>query len=124
MSGSNVNVVSSQSSPANCQAKALTYVAQLAAFAEDQLDMRQFILNGNFTTPQAVYIDNSANGAVFTLFISAVNMEITIQANSQGYFPIPVVSQAEVFDFFSSGGVNVTVVFFNVAMPVGVWKSV
>jgi hypothetical protein len=119
--GLSAQSITNQSFPIGCDGKIVTYVAQLASAATDTLDLRNFIQNGQFTTPQAVLIDNIANTADVSLTLQITNVKITMRAGRQGWIPIPVIPGTEVFTFASSGGVNVPFFFVNIPMPLGVW---
>lgn len=114
--------VSNQAQPAANIGKTLPYTAKLASATTDQLDLTNAQALGTIDQIQTVYIDNSGNASPISLTLNS-GQTITCPANSQGYFPLFSVNPP-VIDFASNGGVNVTVFFGNMPMPVGNWSAI
>lgn len=118
--------VSNQQMPPGCEAKCISYVAQLASAGSDSLNLSQQIVQGLIDQIQSVFIDNSGNAQAIALNMQGTNQTVTIPGHSQGWVPILVVREAAVFTFTSSGAVNVPFFFVNVPMPAATpkWSEV
>lgn len=121
--GVSTQKIINQTFPLGCDGLVLPYVALLSATGADSLDMRNFIQNGHFSTPQSVFIDNIQNGADVFMQAQITNMIICMRAGRQGWIPIPIIPGAEAFAFSSTGGVNVPFFFVNIPMPASVWGA-
>lgn len=73
---------------------------------------------------QGVYIDNAKNPVAFSLIMNTGQV-ITVAPNSQGYFPILVQNPPKMTaNCAQAAGRLVNVIFYNVPIVTGVWKSV
>ena len=117
--------VSTQSMPPGCQAKCVTYVSPLSAAPTDELDLRQFILNGFINAVQSIFVDNSQNsGGSVRITMQGTNQTISCPASSQGWFPALVVPGDEVFEISCPLATSdVPLYFVNIPMPTNVWTA-
>jgi hypothetical protein len=79
-------------------------------------DMTQIHQAGKISLVQSIFVDNSANNGAVTVSAAGLNQAVSVQAGGQGVFPILVGGQA-VFNVSSTGTVNATISYINVAMP-------
>ena len=114
--------ISNQETPPRCDAKALTYTAQLASATEDQADFQPPLVQKQIDNIQAVFVDNSANAQPLTIDIGSTFQRLIVPANSQAYLPVFTDRRGFVVTFTSTGGVDVKTFWLNVPMPAFVWS--
>ena len=88
---------------------------------EWDLDMQQVQGTNQFDLCQTIYIDASAAGADFQVFVPGSQQIITAKAGTQGYYniicPNPIKMQ------FTCAGGQVRIHLTNVAIPGAVWST-
>lgn len=86
--------------------------------AATDIDVNLFTEQGQayISQLQALYVDNSANGAVFEISCNVVRQHIVIPANKCAYMPLLQPNPPKVH-LRTTGGVIVRVHFMNFFMP-------
>jgi len=103
--------------------RCLSYNLDFSAATEYDFDLTQQQQQGQFTTLQTVYIDNSSNAAALTLTVQGTNQVITWAPNTQGF--VTIVSQVPAkFSISTSGGILIAVQLMNFYIPPAMWKTV
>lgn len=79
--------------------------------------------NGQISSIQTVYVDNSANGNSLTLSIDGTQQTIVVPPNSCGYFLL-LAPMATVVHATTTGLVKVYFGFLNFYVPPTVWSTI
>ncbi len=90
------------------------------------LDLRAAFESGVFDFTQSIYIDNSLNAQPFTLLCEGTGQKgftLKVKAHTQGIYPLTIPVGDSRFVATSSGAVEVPLVFYNCAMPLGTWET-
>lgn len=101
--------------------KALPFIMDFSAFSEFDIDLTQQYQQGQFTTLQAIYIDNSANGSTLTVTVNGTGQTIVAPKNSCGYY-ILLMPQPPKLAITTAGVVKVYVSLMNFYIPPYVWS--
>lgn len=102
-------------------AKALPYVMDFSLAGEYDFDLTQQQQQGQFTTLQGFFIDNSANSDTVTITCNVTDQPIIVPPNSQGYYSMLMTTPPK-FTAVSSGAVQVYIALMNFYIPPTVWK--
>lgn len=107
-------------------ARAVQIIFDMAASVIYESDLFLELTNGHIDFIQSVKIDNSQNPAQFTLQLPGLGEfgdRVICPPFTQGCFPVfvPISSKCD-YHAASSGGVSVTVDFFNIELPYGTWS--
>lgn len=95
----------------------------LSVFNPYQFDLSLVIQRDILEWVQAVYIDNSANPAPFSLKALISNQSITCPAFSQGYFPMVVPNAPGFIASSPASSLIIPVEFLNFPVPAAVWGA-
>lgn len=102
-------------------AKALPYTMDFSATNEYDFDFTAQYQQGQFTTVQGCFIDNSLNAATLIITIDGTNQTIVVPKNSCGYYVFLTTTPPKL-KITSTGNVSVYVAFINFYVPPTVWS--
>lgn len=71
---------------------------------------------------QCVFIDNSANAAIFTLTFPDTGYLIKVKGNTQGFYPVICLEQVRYQALLAAAG-TVRLAFLNALVPFAQWLS-
>jgi hypothetical protein len=92
--------------------------------ASVEIDMQPQQSRSMFTALQTVFIDNAANATAFTLAFSPIGPNLTVPKNSQGYFPLALVSPVRFTGSTSIAvGLVVRLLFYNFPIRQDSWPA-
>lgn len=101
--------------------KAVPFQADFSIAAQYAIDLQYLFAQTLMSMVQVVWVDNSANAAEVSLFVSATQQTINVPANFQGYFPILSPTQGQMLVTGSVG--HVVLILINVPMSsLGGWS--
>lgn len=101
--------------------KALPYTMDFSLADEYDFDFTQQYQQNVFTSVQCAYVDNSLNGQNTTIIVNGTGQQISVPANSQGYFTLLAVPAPKFAVASAGAGVLVQIIFLNFYIPPTVW---
>jgi hypothetical protein len=81
------------------------------------LDALNDKINGNFGTPQAVFVDNTANAGIFKLTAAGLDLPVYLSGGAYGMLPFPVSEKFRASAVHQTANAHVDLWFFNVPQP-------
>lgn len=102
--------------------KVLPFTLDFTVATTQTVDLSQQNALKQISFIQGAFIDNRLSGQPFYLTVRGTGQVVKIPAGAQGYVPV-LATLPNYFDCASAGGVNVTVLFYNMPMPLGVWSE-
>jgi hypothetical protein len=104
--------------------KALSFNLDFTAATEYDFDLTPYQQQGQFTTVQTAYVDNSANPSTLTINVHGTMHNIVIGPNEAGYVAIIAPTPTK-FSVVTAGLINpINLVLLNFYVPPAIWKCV
>lgn len=114
--------LSNQQMPAGNNVRGLTYSLPMGSLSSPlTLDLTNNIATGQIDQIQSAYIDNSQGTIPLILQNTVAGASVTVPARSQGW--VPLVAGYAPQSFRVTANSQITIVFCNVPMPIGIWST-
>jgi hypothetical protein len=120
---SNLGILPAMNGIVPCEgAKCIPFTADFSAAAEYDFNFTPLQQQGQISTIQCVYVDNTGNGSNLVLTVGGTQQTITVPKNSAGFFTI-IAPQYTTVKATTAGMVAVYLAFLNFYIPPIVWAA-
>ena len=103
-------------------AKAMPFVCDFSVTTEYDFDFTLQKNQGQFSTVQGIYVDNSLNASPLQIEVGGTLQNIVVKKQTAGYYTL-LTTGNPTLRLISAGGVVVKVVFINFYVPPTVWDT-